>query len=558
MARSLFLGVWAALQLSCGGTEQPGSVVAKVEDVEITAEELLRFKAETPALYRSEKTGLEELDEYLGSMIDMNLMYLAARSQGLDQAPEFLARWENERKRKLVAAFLQKHIQEKLDIAPQELQQRFKETKWSRMLKLAHIRVNTEEEGRQVVAELAQGRAFEELARERSIYRKTAVKGGLLEPYFGRGNIDELGMPLELAEEVFELKIGEYGGPFPFLGGYEVFKVMDERSAPAGYAVVFAQTTFLDAFNTQRQKVLAELKQKYAAQPNLDGLRFFLARAEGSRGDTLRLDEAEGGTALYHYNGGQLTISDFVTAYKQLPPKRQIPLDSSGVARFVEDHLLAEALMLRTASDEGLEQDSTMAAWVKARKRSLLIEALKDREVGTRLDLGEAALLQYYQDHQERFTLPGEIQMVEILSKTETEAEALRLRIRRGERFEDLARRYSLRAGANRTGGGWRMRTYEQQRHPELYEAADRAEPGSLQGPVKTGEGYSVFRVLAKHPARTQPFEQARDRVKYWLRQEEEKRLIEELLARLREQYRPAIVLYNDRLSKMLDAEAGT
>ncbi|MBI2505248.1 MAG: peptidyl-prolyl cis-trans isomerase [Candidatus Latescibacteria bacterium] len=491
-------------------------------------------------------------------MIDMEVMLLEARSRGLDQTPEQLEKWEGERKRKLIATFLQKRIQEKINLPPEELQRRFKESKWSRMLKLAHIRVKTEEEARQVMTGLAAGRAFEELARERSVYRQTAEQGGLLEPYFGRGNIDELGLQLEVAEQVFELKIGEYGGPYPFMGGYEVFKVVDERPAPAGYAIVFAQTTFLEAFNAQRQKVWAELRDKFDVRSDQHGLKYFLDKAAAAKGDTLRLDEQETETILCRFSGGQLTIGDFLGAYQRVAAPHRVDLDSSAVTKFIEDHLLPEALMYRSALEEGLEQDSTVAAWMKVRKKTLLIEALREREVEMQLDLGEPALRQYYQVHQERFMLPAEMQLVEILTKTEAEAEEMRQRILRGEDINLLAEGHSVRPGAAKTKGGVHMHPFERQRYRELYDTADKAEIGKLQGPVQVAEGYSVFKVLARLPARLQPFEQASTKVKYWLRQEEEKRLFEALLARLREQYRPEIVLFKDRLSKMVNAEAGT
>jgi peptidyl-prolyl cis-trans isomerase C len=214
--------------------------------------------------------------------------------------------------------------------------------------------------------------------------------------------------------------------------------------------------------------------------------------------------------------------------------------------------------MYRSALEEGLEQDSTVAAWMDLRKKTLLIEALREREVEMQIDLGEAALRQYYQAHPERFALSAEMQLVEILAKTEAEAKDLRQSIQRGEDMNLLAERHSLRPGAAKTKGVFHMHPFERQRYRELYDAADKAEIGKLQGPVQTAEGYSVFEVLARVPARPQPFEQASTKVKYWLRQEEEKRLFEALLARLREQYRPKIVLFKDRLAKMANAEAGT
>ena len=555
--KSLLVGVGIVLQLACG-TVGPRESVAKVGNQEISAEDLLRFKAETPALLRSEKAGVEELEEYLGSMVDMEFLILEARSRGLDQTPEQLEKWEGERKRKLIATYLQKHIQEKLGLPPEELLQQFKQSKWSRMLKLAHIRVRTEEEGRQVVAELAGGRAFEEVARERSIERKTAALGGLIEVYFGRGNLGELGLPLEIAEQVFELKSGEYGGPFLLEDGYEVFKVADERPAPSGYAMVFAQATLMEAFKTQRQKVWVELKDKYDAQLDQQGLKFFLDKVAASRGDSLRLDEKEAKTVLSRFKGGQLTIGDLITACQEAASLRDMNFDSTKVTDFIEDHLLPEALMYRSALEEGLEQDSTVTAWAKARKRILLVEALKDQEVGSRIDTGEPALRQYYQAHLERFMLPAEIHFVEILTKTAPEARNMIKRIQRGEDMGLLAEAHSIRPGAAKVKGDLHMHPFERQRYMELYDAADKAEFGKLQGPVQTAEGYSVFKVLEKLPVRPESFEKASPRVRYWWVQEEEKRLFEEFLSQLREKYRPETEVYKDRLAKMVNAEAGS
>ena len=63
----------------CGSNEPNPDVVAQVESVEITIDDLLRFRADTPAVLRSEKEGVGELREYLDSMIDMELMLTKAR-----------------------------------------------------------------------------------------------------------------------------------------------------------------------------------------------------------------------------------------------------------------------------------------------------------------------------------------------------------------------------------------------------------------------------------------------------------------------------------------------
>ena len=68
----------------CGDTAD-NNVVARVDTAEITVEDLLRFNGDMPALLRSEEEGVQVWRDYLDSMVDMELMLLEARKQGIDQ-----------------------------------------------------------------------------------------------------------------------------------------------------------------------------------------------------------------------------------------------------------------------------------------------------------------------------------------------------------------------------------------------------------------------------------------------------------------------------------------
>ena len=69
--------MWLVAALAIGGgcgSEVADNVVARVADTEITAEELLQFRADTPALLRSEQEGVEALKDYVEAVkIDYDL-----------------------------------------------------------------------------------------------------------------------------------------------------------------------------------------------------------------------------------------------------------------------------------------------------------------------------------------------------------------------------------------------------------------------------------------------------------------------------------------------------
>lgn len=527
-------------------------VVARVDTEKIALEDLRRFKADMSALQLSEEGGIEGLLDYLQSMVDMKLMLLEARARGMDQAPEFVRNWSEAREKRLVAEYLQRRLKKKIDLSQEEWAQRFKGSKWSRMLKLAHIRVGIGADARQAVQDLEQGRGFEEVAREWSTDKKTASRGGVLDTFFGRGNLEELGLPVEIADEVFDLQVGAFSRPFEIEGGYEIFKVVDERPAPATYAISFVRTMITTAFHTRRKELLAELAEKFDVRLDEDAIAFLVEKASGDGEGVLQLSEQE--RVLCRFNGGQLTLKDFVGA--QARASYPVRFDSSGIVEFIDQFLLPGPLLYRAALQEGLEQDSSMAAWLTAKKEALLIEALKVREVDEQIDLSEAAVRRYYETHLDQFSQPEEIQLLEILVKSQEEANNLLQRIRNGEDMESLAVRYSIREGARDNSGRFHIRLYERRRFGALLDEATKAEAGKVNGPVEVEEGYSVFKVLKRVGPKPQAFEKAARKAQYGLKKQEEKRLLDALFLKLREKYASEIVLFEDRL-KMMDEESG-
>ena len=212
-------------------------------------------------------------------------------------------------------------------------------------------------------------------------------------------------------------------------------------------------------------------------------------------------------------------------------------------------------LLSKAALKQGIDQDSSVVAWLEAKKKTMLLETLKEREVDRRIDLSDEAVRSYYESHLHRFKKPEQITVQEILCTTREEAEEVLQRILNGEEMERLAGHYSIRSGAEKTKGFIHMHAYSQANYGGLYDEAMKAEVEELNGPVQLEEGYTVFKVVEKSGLQPDPFETASSRARYWLGKQKEEELISALLHSLKEKYAAKIVLFEDRLKKM-DAEA--
>lgn len=82
------------------------------------------------------------------------------------------------------------------------------------------------------------------------------------------------------------------------------------------------------------------------------------------------------------------------------------------------------------------------------------------------------------------------------------------------------------------------------------WEAKD-ANVGEIVGPIRTNNGFSVFKVLKKIPEEKVEFEQAVGRVRAHLRQDLSKSYFDDFVSKLRKQYKDKIVIYEERLQAL-------
>ncbi len=543
--------VLAALWWSGCGPQVDGDVVAKVGDEEIELADLRQFREESTANYRDPEEGLQAWRFYLQTMIDMKLMLIAAQEQRLDQTVEFVRQWDRERRKKLVDEYAVRTILADVDLAVDGMRQNFATNKWNRMLRLAHIRTASATEAQKAMRDLEQGQDFAEVARGRSI-APSAAHGGVLDAWYGRGNLEGMGLPIAVGEQIFDLQVGDLSQPLLVGENYEIFKVLSQGPAPTHYRAAFLREQYWNEFRTRWNELIAQLKERLNAQLDGEAVRLLVDRMAESDGRGMLLDPEEQEVILCRFKGGQVTLLDFAETYNAYWFIRSVSFDSSGIAEFVHRDLLPRVLVYQAALQEGLDQDSTIAAWLQDKKKSLLLEALRREEVVERTEVDSAMARQYYDDHPQQFMELEEIQMAEVLVATRAEAEQLLQRVRAGERLETLAARHTLRTDAERSG------QYHIHNHPSerrvfgaLYDSVVAAPVGVLTGPVALDEGYSIFEVRERIPPRPTPFAQAASRARWWVQKRQEKTLFDSLFTRLRNQYADRVVVFEEQLGRL-------
>ena len=549
----LFWGsLFALLLLFFGAScEQAApNVAARVGSVAIPIDDLRAFAAGTPAILRSEEEGAAAARDYLQTLIDMELMLLEARNKGIDQGSEFVSQWEDVRRQKLIDEYLQRELLPGVKITEELIDSEFLESRWARKLKLAHIKLGSQEEGEAVLRALEAGAVFEDLARERSLDPVTGPNGGLSEyGFIGRDDLRQARLPPVIANEVFELPVGGVGGPFRLAEGYHVFKVVDAKPAPDSYKVVFTEFLYKREVLAAKDSTVDSLKPKYNAKVDDAALAVLIEEGEKT-GHIFSMPDEHRGQIVGTYDGGEFNVWDVCDEYFDVRFLFALKYNQDSFKKFIDRYMFSRRLYYLEALRLGIDRDPPVAMWLEDKRKSMLLTALKDLEVQAKLDTTDSKAREYYEANLYRFQEPRTTSLIEILVPTREKADSLLREIENGADMVALALKHSTRKQAKKQDGRIHLHPFERPVFGPLHDAAmDEAEIGVLTGPIELNDGFSIFKVEERQPKRPETFERARSRSKYWLRKTQEHALFDELMARLREQYASQVVVYETTLN---------
>ncbi len=224
-------------------------VVATVNGMEIPRSDVIEAQRRLPE-------GLQDLPletvfgMLVNSLVDSRLASAAAREQGLAEDQEFKSLMARIEEQILERMLLSRYIGER--VTEEALRERHRtlieETAAKVEVRARHILVDSEAKAREVIAELATGADFAELAKIRSS-GPSSVDGGDL-GYFARDDLDPA-----FTEAAFALDAGTITeNPVQTQFGWHVIKTEDRRAAAA------------PSFEEARPRLEGELSQQIGAE----------------------------------------------------------------------------------------------------------------------------------------------------------------------------------------------------------------------------------------------------------------------------------------------------
>ena len=131
--------------------------------------------------------------------------------------------------------------------------------------------------------------------------------------------------------------------------------------------------------------------------------------------------------------------------------------------------------------------------------RQLVIRHLLADQVNARVAVTAAEVEAAYHAHPKRYQEPARVHCLQIVVKTQEEAQRLLKALRHHQKFADLARKYSL-GPEGATGGDLGWFSHDQMPAP-IADACFSLPVGRLSGVVESPYGYHLFQVLDRKAA---------------------------------------------------------
>jgi len=246
---------------------------------------------------------------------------------------------------------------------------------------------------------------------------------------------------------------------------------------------------------------------------------------------------------LAKVNGKVITDKDLETALAGVPdPQRDNILKDANSKRQILNGLVEQELLAQAAEKDKLDQTPDFKNALDAFRKQYLANRILQKNLGP--EVNEKAVKKFYEKNKSRYSTDM-VHAQHILVPTEEQArEVLKKAKEPNTDFQELAVKYSKDPSAKNNRGD--LGFFGRDRMvPEFTEPAFKAGEGEIIGPIKTGYGYHVIKVIKKKFGKVMDFADVELKAQNDLRQE----LAQSFVSKLR---KDAKVEIND---KAIDAK---
>jgi peptidyl-prolyl cis-trans isomerase C len=494
------LVVWP---MACG--KKSGSTLATVGDYKITLEELNDINPNLNGTFASASAEFDARKTAIESLVVNRLLIQAAYEKKIDQVEEVARVVLANKDKFLLDALYTKEVLDKATASDAEVQDYYNHLE--NKLRAYQIVVPSEDTAKMIFDRVKAGENFEQLAYDYSLDPSAKRSRGDMGYFLWGATVDEF------QTAVFKMEVGEVSPPVKSPYGWHIIKLAEKLKNDS-------RGTFEESKASIRNQIISRKRQKLTTD-YLEGIRKkyqvtidhatcdyvlkkrenlyppqLLANLPKNDFDESQLDRNEKELVLATWDGGQMTLSDYLTRARQLPAQYKPDFDQYDSLAIAVFSLKVPEILAYEANKSGLENDPAYQRKMRLFKEMAMADVMRNDSIKPAAQPDDASARKYYDEHPDEFSNPARIRLFEIQLSDELLAAKLVKQIKGVQEFRakatDLTERPGLRAASGDLG------YIERRFSPELFDAAWDKAVGTIGGPVAAVGKYSIYYVADK------------------------------------------------------------
>ena len=246
--------------------------------------------------------------------------------------------------------------------------------------------------------------------------------------------------------------------------------------------------------------------------------------------------EPEGADQIVAKVGDEIiTQSDIDSLLDNLDPQTAAMYRTPQGRAAVIDDLVNSRLFAIKGLAEGIDKSPEYIGEVERFKMHALMKVVIDR-MFAQIKVTEEDTKKFYDNNPSEFSQAEQVNASHILVSDDVEMEKVLAELKAGEKFEDVAKKYST--CPSKENGGNLGFFGRGQMVPEFEKVAFESEVGIVSAPVKTQFGLHVVKVEARKEETKVPYEEVAEQINAYLLRQKRQEVFNEEIAQLKAKHK--------------------
>ena len=393
----------------------------------------------------------------------------------------------------------------------------------TRKLRVKKLVVKNFHFANKIWARLKRGVKFDVLAKRYSIDGRSKRKGGDI------GWVAWRWAPDPITKHAFKLRKGQFSKPFRTNQGWTIIYVADETSMPkntywqeeASLKRTIARIMEKDKANKHISTLMKILHLKF----NKKGIETVLRRGKYTgRNGVPNFEPQDMNIPLSYTSMGIYSIGDFLHSL-EISRRKPNYKNIDNVKAYIQWQLVYK-LLYAEAVRYNINLEPEIKNELKTIKEKQIIQFLMKKDIEPHILPSDSELMIYYKRNLDKYTVPEQREVYEILVNDKNKANFIYNRLKKGDDFSKLAKQYSKHWSKARGGA---IGFIPKGRMPDIDKVVFSTPIGKYSKPFSVRNGWAIVEVTNVKKGSINPFKKVKNRIDNAFRMDKTQKMIDKL-----------------------------